>query len=415
MKKRVFLIVLDSLGIGRQVDAALFGDEGSNTLSAISKSPAFQIPNLQKMGLLSIDGVAEDVAEIQAAAGELSPTIQKGISVPDKDMPVCGAYGRLAEISMGKDTTIGHWELSGIVSKKALPVYPGGFPDEIIQAFENKTGRRTLCNQPYSGTEVIHKYGEEHIRTGALIVYTSADSVFQIAAHEDIVPIQELYRYCEIAREILCGEHAVGRVIARPFTGDFPAFERTKNRHDFSLLPPGNTILDVLSRSGKDVISVGKIADIFGGRGVTESIKTSGNADGIEKIIALTKKDFQGLCFINLVDFDMLYGHRNDVDGYAAALRYFDKHLPDIMARLLADDILIITADHGNIEEMLDPNGKPQTAHSTNPVPVVVLDNEAPKRLRSGGKLGDIAPTILSMWGVPLHESMTGKSLLEEK
>ena len=404
MKKRVFLIVLDSLGVGRQQDAALFGDEGSNTLAAISKSPEFQIPNLRKLGLLSIDGVAEDVAVVQKAAPEC-----KERSKPDGGIPAEGAYGRLAEISMGKDTTIGHWELAGIVSEKALPVYPNGFPDEMIREFEERTGRKILCNKPYSGTEVIKDYGEEHVQTGALIVYTSADSVFQIAAHEEIIPVQELYHYCEIAREILNGEHAVGRVIARPFTGNFPDFERTKNRHDFSLLPPGDTILDILSNAGQDVISVGKIADIFGGRGVTEAYKTTGNADGIEKIIALTGKDFQGLCFINLVDFDMLYGHRNDIDGYAAALHYFDEHLPDILSRLKTDDILIITADHG-----CDPSTE-STDHTRENVPVLIYGNAViPNRnLGQRDSFADVAATIAEYLNADAS-NLAGKSFWKD-
>lgn len=386
MNKRVFLIVLDSCGIGEEPDAAEYGDEGSNTLAACATSPYFHMPNLQKLGLFNIDGV-------DCWPKESSPT---------------GAFGRLQEASKGKDTTIGHWEISGIYSPKPLPTYPEGFPEEVIREFEEKTGRRVLCNKPYSGTDVIRDYGKEHVETGALIVYTSADSVFQIAAHESIVPPEELYRYCRIAREMLKGEHGVGRVIARPFTGEYPNFTRTSNRHDFSMEPPAVTMLDQLSEKGFDVIAVGKINDIFVGKGVTEAIGTKNNADGIERTLGYLQKDFNGLCFINLVDFDMLYGHRNDVDGYAKALAYFDEKLPELLAGLREDDLLMITADHG-----CDPS-TPSTDHSREYIPWVITG----KQVKAGANLGtsptfaNIGATILEYFGV--EPRITGKSSLNE-
>lgn len=386
MNKRVFLIVLDSCGIGEEPDAAEYGDEGSNTLAACATSPYFHMPNLQKLGLFNIDGV-------DCWPKESSPT---------------GAFGRLQEASKGKDTTIGHWEISGIYSPKPLPTYPEGFPEEVIREFEEKTGRRVLCNKPYSGTDVIRDYGKEHVETGALIVYTSADSVFQIAAHESIVPPEELYRYCRIAREMLQGEHGVGRVIARPFTGEYPNFTRTSNRHDFSMEPPAVTMLDQLSEKGFDVIAVGKINDIFVGKGVTEAIGTKNNADGIERTLGYLQKDFNGLCFINLVDFDMLYGHRNDVDGYAKALAYFDEKLPELLAGLRDDDLLMITADHG-----CDPS-TPSTDHSREYIPWIITG----KQVKAGANLGtsptfaNIGATILEYFGV--EPRITGKSSLNE-
>lgn len=386
MNKRVFLIVLDSCGIGEEPDAAEYGDEGSNTLAACATSPYFHMPNLQKLGLFNIDGV-------DCWPKESSPT---------------GAFGRLQEASKGKDTTIGHWEISGIYSPKPLPTYPEGFPEEVIREFEEKTGRRVLCNKPYSGTDVIRDYGKEHVETGALIVYTSADSVFQIAAHESIVSPEELYRYCRIAREMLRGEHGVGRVIARPFTGEYPNFTRTSNRHDFSMEPPAVTMLDQLSEKGYDVIAVGKINDIFVGKGVTEAIGTKNNADGIERTLGYLQKDFNGLCFINLVDFDMLYGHRNDVDGYAKALAYFDEKLPELLAGLRDDDLLMITADHG-----CDPS-TPSTDHSREYIPWVITG----KQVKAGANLGtsptfaNIGATILEYFGV--EPRITGKSSLNE-
>ena len=341
--KRVFLIVLDSLGIGAMPDAADYGDVGANTLYSISKSEEFRIKNLRKLGLFNVDGVG-------CAKDELNPE---------------GKIARLSELSKGKDTTTGHWEMAGIISKTPFPTYPGGFPKNIIDEFERRTGRGVLCNKPYSGTKVIEDYGEEHIKTGKFIVYTSADSVFQIAAHEEIVSLEELYRACEIAREILTEPHGVARVIARPFKGDSPNFYRTSNRHDFSL-KPGKTILNDIINGGKAVVGIGKINDIFGGAGISEYVYTKDNADGIEKTLEYMDKDFSGLCFVNLVDFDMVYGHRNDVDGYAKALSYFDEKLESIIEKLRDDDCLIITADHG-----CDP-GFWGTDHTREYVPLIV-------------------------------------------
>lgn len=323
--KRVFLIVLDSFGIGQMPDAAAYGDINVNTLGSVSKSPFFHMENMKNMGLFNIDGV----------------------EVGEKTDHPTAAYTRMTERSRGKDTTIGHWEIAGIYSPKPLPTYPDGFPEDVLEEFRIRTGRDVLCNKPYSGTQVIADYGDEHVRTGKLIVYTSADSVFQIAAHEDVVPVEQLYDYCRIARQILQGEHGVGRVIARPFIGESGHYTRTPRRHDFSLLPPAVTMLDQLKAAGKDVIAVGKIQDIFVGRGITEHVYTSGNAEGIERTLEYLDKDFEGLCFINLVDYDMLYGHRRDVDGYAKALAYFDEKLPEIQAHMKPEDILMITADHG--------------------------------------------------------------------
>ena len=342
--KRVFLIVLDSLGIGEMPDAADFGDVGANTLKRISASKKFAIPNLEKIGLGAIDG----------------------IDYLKKSRSHTAAVARVSELGCGKDTTAGHWELAGIVSERPMPTYPCGFPDEIIGEFEARIGRGTLCNKPYSGTAVIAEYGEEHMKTGKPIVYTSADSVFQIAAHEDVIPLEELYAYCRIAREILVGEHAVGRVIARPFVGEVGSFTRTANRRDFSVVPPSDTLLDKICKSGGSVISVGKISDIFAARGITASYPTHSNREGIEKMLELLERDFSGLCFVNLVDFDMLYGHRQDVDGYAAALSEFDAALPEITKRLGADDVLIITADHG-----CDP-GDDSTDHTREYIPLII-------------------------------------------
>ncbi len=349
MSKRVFLIVLDSFGVGELPDAADFFDEGSNTLASVQSSDKFNCPNLEAMGLFNIENCAR---------GRFAP-----VTAP------VASYGRMAELSRGKDTTTGHWELAGIVSERALPTYPCGFPDEVISAFERETGRGVLCNKPYSGTEVIKDFGEEHLKTGKLIVYTSADSVFQIAAHESVVSLAELYGYCEIARKLLVGEHGVGRVIARPFGGEHP-FKRLSGRHDYSLLPPKETMLDRLKAKGFDVISVGKINDIFAAQGVTESNPTVSNSDGMDKTIAIAKRDFSGLCFVNLVDFDMVYGHRNDIDGYAAALTEFDMRLGSLMPLLRDDDMLIITADHG-----CDP-ATPSTDHSREYVPLLVFNKQ---------------------------------------
>ncbi|MBQ3603395.1 MAG: phosphopentomutase [Clostridia bacterium] len=366
MFKRVFIIVLDSFGIGEMPDSAAFGDSGSNTLAAIAKSSLFKVPNLQKAGLFNIDGV----------------TCGKKCDTPTFTV------GRMKELSGGKDTTIGHWEIAGLVSEKAMPTFPNGFPEAFITDFEKATGRKCICNKPYSGTKVIADYGEEHIKSGALIVYTSADSVFQIAAHENIVPIETLYEYCETARKMLVGDLAVGRVIARPFTGEYP-FTRTSNRHDFSLEPTGKTVLDKLKENSFDVISIGKIYDIFAGRGMTENYRTVSNADGMQKTLEAAKREFNGLCFTNLVDFDMLYGHRNDVDGYAKALSEFDAWLPQLMAELDGDDLLIITADHG-----CDPS-TPSTDHSREYVPLLVWHkNIKPANLATLDGFSHIGETV---------------------
>jgi len=387
-QKRIFLIVLDSFGIGRQPDAAAFGDEGSNTLAGISTSSLFQAPNLLNLGLFSIDGVKEDV--LAARAKVVNTSGQELFGMPGDDFIPEGAYARLEEKSIGKDTTIGHWEIAGIYSPEPLPVYPDGFPPEVMDEFEKRTGHKTLCNMPYSGTDVIRDFGKEHVGTGALIVYTSADSVFQIAAHEAVVPIEELYHYCEIAREILTGPHSVGRVIARPFNGEFPNFKRTSRRHDFSLPPPQKTILDVIVENHKDMIAVGKIHDIFAGRGMTRFLRTSGNADGIEKTKVILQEPFEGLCFVNLVDFDMMYGHRNDIDGYAAAISAFDRELPGIIKLMSPLDILMITADHG-----CDPS-TPSTDHSREGIPLLLFGAEITKgvNLHTRQTFSDIAATI---------------------
>ena len=384
MKRRAFLIVLDSVGIGEMPDAATWGDEGSNTLRAICNHPAFYCPNLQKAGLFQIDGIGENTHSTRTC------------------------YARMREASKGKDTTIGHWEIAGIYSPKPLPTYPNGFPKEVLDEFEKRTGRGWLCNLPYSGTEVIKDYGEEHLRTGKLIVYTSADSVFQIAAHEDLVPVQELYRYCEIARELLQGEHGVGRIIARPFEGEYP-FKRTARRHDYSLTPPAQTMPDILKKQGFDVISVGKIFDIFAGRGFTESYPTTSNADGMNKTMGIANLDFNGLCFVNLVDFDMVYGHRNDVEGYARALSAFDKWLGEFVKQLRDDDLLIITADHG-----CDPS-TPSTDHSREYTPMLAFGKKLKENVNLGTResFADIGATILQWFNLPTDE-IYGQSFLKE-
>lgn len=386
--KRVFLIVLDSFGIGEAPDAKDFGDEGSNTLLAVSKSLYFDLPNLEKLGLFAVDG-----AEID---GDRQTTV-----------PI-GTYGRMTEQSKGKDTTIGHWEIAGIISEKPLPVYPKGFPEEVTAVFEQETGRKILCNRPYSGTEVIRDYGDEHVKTGALIVYTSADSVFQIAAHEDVVPPEELYRYCKIARKNLTGKHGVGRVIARPFIGESGHYTRTSNRHDFSIEPPKVTMLDQLKEKGFDVIGIGKIHDIFAGKGLTEFSFTKNNEDGIEQTKEWMKKRFEGLCFVNLVDFDMLYGHRNDVDGYAKALSYFDKQLSKLLGLMQEGDILMITADHG-----CDPS-TPSTDHSREYTPFLMYQYGQAKgvNLKTRKTFADIGSTVLDYFGI--ESKIDGTSVLED-
>lgn len=370
--KRVFLIVLDSCGIGEEPDAAEFGDKDCNTLKRISASPYFCAENMKKLGLGNIDGVDYlDSAEFPAAS-----------------------VARMREKSRGKDTTVGHWEIAGLISPSPLPTYPNGFPEDVLNAFSEATGRGVLCNKPYSGTEVIKDYGEEHLKTGKLIVYTSADSVFQIAAHEDIVPVETLYEYCRAARKILTGKNAVGRVIARPFTGDYP-FTRTANRHDFSLAPPSPTLLDALKDDGKTVYAVGKIYDIFAGRGITEHVFTHSNTEGMQKTLDALDKDFDGLCFTNLVDFDMLYGHRQDIDGYAKAFAEFDAWLPKFTEKMRDDDVLMITADHG-----CDP-GDESTDHSREYTPYIVYSKSiSPKNYGTRLTFADIAATVAKLLGV---------------
>ena len=359
MKKRVFLIVLDSFGIGNMPDAAKFGDEGSNTLLSISKSEKFSIPNLASLGMFNIDEVV---------CGDKSP-------VP------LGSFARIREASNGKDTTIGHWEIAGVESENPLPVYPDGFPDDVIEQYKKLTGKNVVCNKPYSGTEVIAEFGPEHMKTGDLIVYTSADSVFQVAAHEEVVPLEKLYEYCQIARDMLVGQHAVGRVIARPFvTDENGSFKRTTNRHDYSLKPPKKTVLDYIKAAGKDVIGVGKIYDIFDGEGITEKIKTGTNDIGIAETYKLLDRDFDGLAFVNLVDFDSVYGHRNNVDGYANAATEFDSWLGTFIPKMRENDMLIITADHG-----CDP-GTPSTDHSRECVPLLVYG----AKVKENNNLGTI-------------------------
>lgn len=372
--KRVFLIVLDSVGIGEMPDAKEYGDAGSNTLLTVSKSRYFSMPNMKKLGLFNIDGVC----------------------IGEKEENPAASFARMKELSKGKDTTIGHWEIAGVVSEAPLPVYPNGFPASVMEEFEKRTKRGTLCNRPYSGTEVIQDYGRQHMQTGDLIVYTSADSVFQVAAHEAVIPVEVLYEYCGTAREILKGKHGVGRVIARPFEGKPGEFKRTAGRHDFSLEPPEPTMLDRLKEAGCDVISIGKIADIFAGRGITESVRTTGNADGILKTLACMKKDFTGLCFVNLVDFDMLYGHRNDIDGYAKALSYFDAQLPKILGSMKKEDVLMITADHG-----CDP-GTASTDHSREYTPFLMVGDLVPSGVNYGTKEGffGVAEEVLKIFEV---------------
>lgn len=372
-KKRVFLIVLDSVGIGYAPDAADFGDLGANTMKRISKSDKFNIPNLISLGLGNIDGVDY---------------------LPKAENPLA-AVARIREKSKGKDTTTGHWEMMGIVSERPMPTYPDGFPTEILDEFSRLTGRGVLCNKPYSGTDVIRDYGKAHCDTGDLIVYTSADSVFQIAAHEELVPPEKLYEYCRIAREILTGEHAVGRVIARPFVGTEGAYKRTENRHDFSLTPPKATAMDAIGDAGLDVISIGKIYDIFSGAGIKQSLPTHNNTEGMQVLLEAQKMNFTGLCFANLVDFDMLYGHRQDIDGYAAALSAFDSFLPEFMANMQEGDVLMITADHG-----CDP-GDESTDHTREEVPFIIYGKGVkPKNLGTRIGFAEIGSTVCDMLGV---------------
>lgn len=369
---RVFLIVLDSFGIGALPDAPAFGDGDVNTLRSCFETGILYLPNLSRLGLFSIDGV----------------TVGKPDTAP------AGAYCRMTEASDGKDTTIGHWEIAGVISGQPLPTYPNGFPQDVLDKLSAETGRKIICNKPYSGTAVIADYGEEHVRTGALIVYTSADSVMQIAAHEDVIPVEELYDICRKARKIMTGRHSVGRIIARPFNGAYP-FSRTSARHDFSLEPPRKTMLDFISAAGKDVIAIGKISDIFAGAGITSSVRTSGNADGIEKLSECMKTDFNGLCFLNLVDYDMLYGHRRNPVGYAEALNYFDSALGEILSRLGSGDVIMITADHG-----CDPSAA-GTDHTREYTLLLAYGaGITPKNMGTRQSFADIAATVCTLLNV---------------
>lgn len=375
MIDRVIWIVLDSVGMGALPDADKYGDAGANTIGNISKAlGGLNLPNMVNLGLGNIDGIA-------------------GVNRIDNPS---GCYGRFAEMSNGKDTTTGHWEMVGIYSEKAFPTYPNGFPKEIIDAFESAVGRKVIGNKPASGTVIIEELGEEHIKTGDLIVYTSADSVFQIAAHEDVVPLEELYSICKKARNILVGDHAVARVIARPFVGEPGSFKRTPNRRDFSLVPPYDTVLDNLKRNNFNVMAVGKIEDIFSGKGITEAVHTTDNMDGVNKTLDYMKENKKGLIFTNLVDFDMKWGHRNDVKAYGNGLEEFDKRLPEILAAMRDTDVLFITADHG-----CDPT-YPGTDHTREYVPFLAYGKELKKNVNLGTRNGffDMGQTIAEIFNV---------------
>ncbi|MFR2535346.1 MAG: phosphopentomutase [Clostridia bacterium] len=388
MIKRVIMIVLDSFGVGEAPDAKAYGDEGSNTLKAIYDHTKLELANLKQMGLYNIEG----------------------IGIPEKVQNVYGAYGKAREQSIGKNSPIGHWEISGYITNEGFKTYPNGFPQEMIEEFIEKTGvKGILCNKAGSGTELLKQYGEEHMKTGYPIIYTSADSVFQIAAHEEIIPVEKLYEICRIAKEILDKpEYNVGSVIARPFVGTCAQdFVRTYHRKDFESQKFGTTILDRISQT-KEVIAIGKINDLFSGRGITRAIHTQGNADGIYKTIEEIKKDTEGLIFTNLVDFDMLYGHRNNIKGYAEALEYFDKQLPEIMKAMKDTDMLILTADHGN-----DPS-TPSTDHSREYIPILIYGKQIKENVNIGIRdtYADIAATILDCFSLEALES--GKSFKTE-
>ncbi|MEF9916043.1 MAG: phosphopentomutase [Lachnospiraceae bacterium] len=372
---RVFLIVLDSFGIGNAPDADQFGDVGSNTLRSIIKSKEYDTPVMKELGLFNIEGVEYE----------------------EKELCPKGSFGRLQEASQGKDTTIGHWEIAGIVSHNPLPTFPHGFPKDFLNEFSKITGRGILCNQPYSGTDVIRDYGEEHEKTGDLIIYTSADSVLQIAAHEKIIPIKQLYKYCEIARAMLTGPTGVGRVIARPFIGTPPHYQRTINRHDFSLLPPKETMLDCLLNAGYETYGIGKIYDIFAGKGIKYTQKINSNEDGMNRTIQMLDQNFSGICFVNLVDFDMVYGHRNDIDGYARAATMFDRQLYTFIKGMKDNDILMITADHG-----CDPGYK-GTDHTRECVPILTYGNNIKGNNSIGTRysFADVGATILEIFQLP--------------
>ena len=385
---RAIIIVLDGVGIGELPDADKYDDIGSNTLMNIKKAvPSLELKNMCKLGLGNIDG--------------------DNLYKKNLDLDLIGAYGKCAEKSKGKDTTTGHWEISGVIVNKAFPTYPNGFPKEIINKFESMINRKTLGNYPASGTQIINDLGDEHVKTGSPIIYTSADSVFQVAAHEDIISVSELYKICEIARKILTGEHAVGRVIARPFIGANKNYTRTKNRKDFSIKPIKKTLLDYIKEAGLEVAAVGKIEDIFCNQGITKKVHTRVNSEGIDETINYLKQDFSGLIFTNLVDYDMLYGHRNDVKGFAEALKYFDDRLPEIISCLKDDDLLFITADHG-----CDPTTL-STDHSREYIPVLIYNKYIKKiNLHVRNTYADIAATISDY--LKINSDLDGASFLKE-
>ncbi len=376
--KRIFLIVADSMGVGAAPDAHLYrngteDDTGSDTYGSLYRYESFAAPFLTRMGIGNIEGIPEG---------------RPRVKVPK------GAFGRMRELSAGKDTVTGHWEISGVISEKEMPTYLSGFPENLLKRISGVWGRGWLCNQPYSGTQVIADFGRVHMETGNLIVYTSADSVFQIAAHEDVVPVEELYRCCEAAREILTGEHAVGRVIARPFIGKEPDFRRTANRRDYALEPPAETMCDLISGAGMEVIGIGKIGDIFAHRGITREIHTTGNADGMKKTLEVARQKFTGLCFVNLVDFDMKYGHRRDIAGYAQAVMELDRFLQDLYKILGEDDCMIVTADHG-----CDP-GHIGTDHTREYVPVLIAGKKIhPVSLGTRSSFADLGKTCTELLG----------------
>lgn len=387
MDKKVILIVLDSVGVGELPDAPNYGDVGSDTLGNISKAVGgIRLPNMEKLGLGNITGI-KNIIKVE------NPT---------------GSFGKCEELSIGKDTVTGHWEIAGVVLKKPLNTYPNGFPEDIVKEFEDRIERKVIGNKVASGTEIIKELGEEHIKTGYPIVYTSADSVFQIAAHEDVISLEELYKMCLVAREIFIGEKAIGRIIARPFIGKDGAFTRTSNRRDFALDPFDKTMLDYIKEKGLNVMSVGKIEDIYNKRGITDAVHIKNNMDGVDKTLEYMKEDKKGLIFTNLVDFDMLYGHRNDVQGYAKALVDFDNRMPEIISLMKDEDILILTADHG-----CDPTTT-STDHSREHIPVLIYG----KRIKSGINIGirksysDIGKTILDLLNV--ENDLYGESFAKQ-
>ncbi|TYQ18303.1 UNVERIFIED_CONTAM: phosphopentomutase [Acetivibrio alkalicellulosi] len=383
--KRSIIIVLDSFGIGQLPDAAKYGDEGSDTLGNIAlKVKNFSLPNLESLGLGNIDNI-------------------KGVNYFKNPI---GCFGKMAEKSMGKDTTTGHWELAGIILEKPFPVYPNGFPEEIISSFESAIKTSTIGNIAASGTEIINMLGDQHVKTGYPIIYTSADSVFQIAAHEDIIPVEKLYEMCKIARDMLKGDNGVGRVIARPFIGSSGNYKRTVRRKDFSLDPISKTVLDYAYEKGLSVKAIGKIEDIFNNQGITHSVHTNNNMDGVDKTIEFIKEDFEGILFTNLVDFDMLYGHRNDYEGYAKALIEFDNRITEILNVLKEDDMLILTADHG-----CDPTTE-STDHSREYVPLIVYGKKFKKNvnLNTRSSFADVAATIADY--LDIKADIKGESFL---